>query len=227
MNVKKAAVGLVASVAVAASAALVGIAPAEAGAKNTLFVSPNHPITGENFAVTGTLSTKIKRKAVLQLASAGKWKSVDTDTTSSSGVFNVSSHTSIDRRYRIIAPKTTIKGKTYKQITGVTKTVDVFSQKAVVTVSNKTPHVGEVVKVVGRFTPARKGRAVRAYIRQGATSIALGSRTQSSLGLAVWYVTTEATDVGKTAQFYVRAMDYKGVPALYSNRLDVTAAPRE
>ena len=223
MNVKNAAVGLVASVAVAAGATLVGIAPAEAGAKNTLFINPGRPIANETFAATGTLSTPMKRKAVLQLVSAGKWKNVDTDTTSSSGVFNVSSHTSVDRQFRIVAPAITINGKTYPRITGVTKIVDVVSQTAVVTVSNTSPQVGEVVKIVGRFTPVRKGRAVRAYIRVGGISYGLGARVQSSTGLAVWYVTTEASDVGTTAQFFVRALEYNGAAELFSNRVDVTA----
>ena len=203
-----------------------GVAPAEAGAKNTLFINPGRPIANENFTATGTLSMPIKRKAVLQLVSAGRWKNVDTDTTSSSGVFNASSHTAVDREFRIVAPKITIGGKTYPQITGLIKTVDVVTQPAVVTVSNTSPQVGEVVQIVGRFTPTRKGRAVRAYVRANGTSYALGSRAQqSSKGLAVWYVTTEATDVGVPAQFYVRAMESKGAAELFSTRVDVTAIP--
>jgi hypothetical protein len=225
VNLKTAAAGLVSSVALAAGATLVVVGPAEAGAKNTLFINPGRPIANENFTATGTLSTPIKRKAVLQLVSAGQWKSVDTDTTSSSGVFNVSSHTAVDREFRIIAPKTTIGGKTYPQITGLTKTVDVVTQTAVVTVSNTSPEVGEVVQIVGRFTPTRKGRAVRAYVRANGTSYGLGTRAQSSKGLAVWYVTTEASDVGVPAQFYVRAMESNGAAELFSTRVDVTAIP--
>ncbi|MFI5428305.1 hypothetical protein [Aeromicrobium sp. UC242_57] len=159
MNLTELTTSILASVVIAAGLVTTSTLPAEAAAKNTVRANPAKPIVNERFTVTGKLSTPVKRKAYLQLKSAGKWKKVDTDTTTSKGAYKLSSRTKADRDYRIVAPATTIHGKSYKRINGPAKKVRVVEQTAKIKTSNATPSVGESITITGTFSPrARDAR---------------------------------------------------------------------
>ncbi|WP_456697477.1 hypothetical protein [Aeromicrobium sp. P5_D10] len=223
MNFKRLTTTALAASVIATGLAATSIMPAEAAAKNTVRATPAKPIINEKFAVTGKLGTSVKRKTYLQFKSAGKWKTTDTDRTSAAGAYKFTGRTKVDRDFRVVAPKTSIKGKTYKRITGPTKRIKVVEQTATIKVSNPTPRVGEVIKVTGTFTPARKGRKVVAVITFDGGSFNLEPRKQTSSGQAVWHAIAEAGDVGHPSAFAAHADSFHGAAKITSQKVTVTA----
>ncbi len=174
MNLKTAAAGLVSSVALAAGATLVGVAPAEAGREEHPLHQPRSPDRQRELHRDrhAQHADQAQGRPPARLGGPVEERRHRHDVVVRS--VPVSSHTAGRPRVRIVAPQDHDRRKTYPQITVLTKTVDVVIQTAVVTVSKTSPQVGEVVQIVGRFTPTRKGRAVRAYVRANGTSYGLG-----------------------------------------------------
>lgn len=215
---------LLTSAVVAPGLVFVASIPAEAATTNTVRASPAKPIVNERFTVTGKLSTSVKRKAYLQLKSAGSWKKSDTDTTSSSGAYKFAGRTKIAREYRIVAPATKIKGKKYKRINGPAKLIRVVQQTASLKVSDLTPAPGDVITLTGTFTPARKGRKVSAFVKVNGSTIHFAPQRQRSSGRVTWKAIVEPGDVDQPANFYVRAQGHSGAAQITSAKVTVTAA---
>ncbi|RZI79881.1 MAG: fibronectin type III domain-containing protein, partial [Microbacterium sp.] len=183
----------------------------------TITISRGSVIGGESISVTGTLGMKKARPVVLQRQSAGKWVNVTPSRSTTAGAFRflfkpptkVGTKTVI----RVIAPRTTIAGRTYAQITTGGRSVLTVAQKATMTAPSVVSQ-DAAFTIKGTFTPARTAREVVVQKPVNGTWVKVGtSRFESSTGTVTFPMVLKTQG---TFQFRVTALAANGAPAVAS-----------
>lgn len=86
--------------------------------------APVRPVSGAKFSVSGTLPTRVSRPIELQQKVGSGWSRIARTKTTARGTYSFSmSTTSALARLRVIAPKITIKKKTYPRLISRTSTI--------------------------------------------------------------------------------------------------------
>ena len=202
---------------------LVPLAPAQA-ASSTITVSRSSVIGGESVNVTGKTGQKKARKVVLQRLSGKTWVTVIRSRSGSSGSYRffykpptkAGTRTTI----RVIAPKATIKGKKYGQITSPKRTITTVGQSVTATVPSVVTQ-GATFKITGKVAPARTGRTTVLQLAKNGAWTEVKRAYQSSAGVVTF--STSLTAQG-TFSYRVLALAEDGAPAVASAVETVTTS---
>lgn len=203
--------------------ALVPVAPANAA--TTISISRGSVIGGESINVTGKLGMKKARPVVLQKQVGSRWVNVTPSRSTKTGSFRFlyrpPTKAGTKTVVRVVAPRTKIAGKTYRQITTGGRSVLTVGQTATMTVPSVVSQ-DAAFTISGKFTPARTAREVIVQKPANGTWVQAGaSRFQNSSGTVTFPMVLKAHG---TFQFRVLALASDGAPAVASAPETVTVS---
>lgn len=153
-----------------------------AASKPSLKVSPSKPIANEKFTISGALRTKAARRVDLQRKSGSKWVRIGKSKTTATGAFSFKTSQEKKTKYRVVAARTAIRGKTYAKVTSKSKTVSLATQTVAFTSLTSSARVGEAIKAVATVSPARVGRTVHLQVRTSSGWAVVASAAQNASG---------------------------------------------
>ena len=190
----------------------------------TLTLKPSTAIAGEAVKVRGSLTPRMSRPVVLQRRQGSKWVKV-TKGKARAGSFRFNTTTrSQSTRYRVVAPRVRLRGRTYGTVVTPTKVQTTLPQTSDLTLP-ATARVGDdEVVAEASFTPVRDGRPVVLQVLDGSDWVTDGVDTQDGVGRAEFPIATSAP---RTATYRVVAGSWKGARAHSSTArtIAITQAP--
>ena len=151
-------IGLLAGALIASPGAVL---PAQAASISKLVAVPADPVKGEQFTVSGKLSTAAVRKVQLQRKSGSKWKAVASAKTDASGQFSFTTSTKAKSvKLRVVAKKAKVAGLTYRKLTSKNLKVETVGQRGTISTTDEA-RINQSLRVALAFTPVREGRPVQ------------------------------------------------------------------
>ncbi|HVM21620.1 MAG TPA: glycoside hydrolase family 16 protein [Egibacteraceae bacterium] len=191
-----------------------------AAAAPALNVAPTNPVHREFIHLSGRFGTRVARPVRVQYYNGNRWVGLTQGRTDNQGRFRLRTRAvAPSRLFRVVAPRATINGRTYKAARTANRRVRTVKPTAALrlvpapvgqakntTTSNLTP--AEL-----RFRPVRAGRKVVLQRYRNGAWRNVASATQNRQGRAHFNIATSAA-----RKFRHRAVTvkYRGAPAVRS-----------
>ena len=158
---------------------------------------------------TGRVSPRVVRWVYLQRQRPRSWVTIDAGRTTSTGSFRFQSAAATTYTYRVMAPKTTVRGRSLTAVVTPTRQVLVVAQTAALAAPPSVA-VGESITVTVTAAPVRAGRVVVVQERDAdGTWVDVASGTQDATGTASITLTRK---VGRQWQLRAVVQAANGAP---------------